>query len=64
MEALKQSPERTVITVRSAAGSLPGADLLILFPNKTWKLATTDTHGRGDRRFTRDPSSDDGVRGR
>ena len=45
VEALKQSPMRTVITVRSAAGSLLGADLLILFPNKTWKLATTDTHG-------------------
>ena len=46
VEALKQSPVRTVITVRSAAGSLPGADLLILFPNKTWKLATTDAHGK------------------
>ena len=45
VEALKQSPVRTVITVRSAAGSLPDANLLILFPNKTWKLATTDTHG-------------------
>ena len=46
VEALNQSPVRIVITVRSAAGSLPGADLLILFPNKTWKLATTDTHGK------------------
>ena len=45
VEELKQSPVRAVITVRSAAGSLSGADLLILFPNKTWKLATTDTHG-------------------
>ena len=45
VEALKQSPVRTVITVRSAVGFLPGADLLILFPNKTWKLATTDAHG-------------------
>ena len=39
------SPARTVITVRSGGRPLPGADLLALFPNKTWKRATTDEAG-------------------
>lgn len=39
------SPARTVITVRSDGRPLPGADLLALFPNKTWKRATTDEAG-------------------
>ena len=41
----EQSPARTVISVRSGGRSLAGADLLLLFPNKTWTQATTDEQG-------------------
>ena len=41
----ERSPARAVISVRSHGRSLPGADLLLLFPNKTWKQATTDEEG-------------------
>ncbi len=41
----EQSPARTVITVWSAGRPLPGAQLLTLFPNKTWKSATTNEDG-------------------
>ena len=41
----ERSPARTVISVRSDGRSLPGADLLLLFPNRTWKRATTDEQG-------------------
>ena len=34
-----------VITVHHADGPLAGADILVLFPNKTWKLAATDENG-------------------
>ncbi|MDE0407671.1 MAG: putative DNA binding domain-containing protein [Alphaproteobacteria bacterium] len=40
-----RSPARAVISVRSGGRSLPGTDLLLLFPNKTWKQATTDEQG-------------------
>ena len=43
--AQEQSPAHAVITVRSVGQPLPGADLLTLFPNKTWKRATTDEAG-------------------
>ena len=43
--AQEQSPARAVITVRSVGQPLLGADLLTLFPNKTWKRATTDEDG-------------------
>ena len=43
--AQEQSPARVVITVRSGGQPLLGADLLALFPNKTWKRATTDEAG-------------------
>ena len=43
--AQQQSPARVVITVRTAGLPLPSADLLALFPNKTWKHATTDQNG-------------------
>ncbi|MCY4353927.1 MAG: putative DNA binding domain-containing protein [Truepera sp.] len=43
--AQEQSPARVVITVRSAGQPLLGADLLTLFPNKTWKRSTTDENG-------------------
>ena len=43
--AQEQSPACAVITVRSAGQPLPDADLLTLFPNKTWKRAATDENG-------------------
>ena len=40
------SPARAVVTVRSGDRPLPGADVLVLFPNRTWKRAATDEEGR------------------
>ena len=45
---LEQSPARAVITVRSAGRPMAGADVLALFPNKTWKRATTDDNGEAE----------------
>ncbi len=39
------SPSRAVISVRSLGQALSGVDLLLLFPNKTWKQAITDARG-------------------
>ena len=39
------SPATVVIPVGSGHQPLPGADLLLLYPNKTWKRATTDKWG-------------------
>ena len=39
------SPARVLITVRADDRPLGGAQLLVLFPNKTWKQATTDAQG-------------------
>ena len=41
----ERSPARAVVSVRSGGRSLPGTDLLLLFPNRTWKRATTDDQG-------------------
>ena len=41
----ERSPARAVISVRSGGRPLSGTDLLLLFPNKTWKRATTDEQG-------------------
>ena len=41
----EQSAARVVVTVRCAGDPLAGADVLALFPNNTWKRATTDEHG-------------------
>ena len=41
----EHSPACAVITVRSAGQPLPGADVLALFPNKTWKRSTTNNDG-------------------
>ncbi len=41
----ERSPARAVISVRSDGRLLPDADLLVLFPDKTWKRATTDRQG-------------------
>ena len=45
---LEVSPAQTVITVHFLGHPLPGADLLVLFPNKTWKRATTDANGEAN----------------
>ena len=40
------APAHTVVSVRSHLGKpLTGATVLVLFPDKTWKLATTDVNG-------------------
>ncbi len=36
---------RAVVTVRAEGRPLPGADVLVLFPNRTWKQAVADEHG-------------------
>ena len=41
----ERSPALAVISVRSGDRPLPGADILLLFPNKTWKRATSDEQG-------------------
>ena len=41
----EHSPARAVVSVRSGGRPLSGADLLLLFPNKTWTRATTDEQG-------------------
>ena len=46
--SLELSASRAVITVWCAGRSVPGVDLLVLFPNKTWKQATTDADGEAN----------------
>ena len=41
----ESSSARTVVSVRSDGQPLAGADLLLLFPNRTWKRASTDGQG-------------------
>ena len=36
---------RVVVTVRADGRPLPGADVLALFPNRTWKQAVANDHG-------------------
>ena len=43
--SLESTPARAVVTVRCAGQPLPGADLLLLFPNKTWKRMSTNEDG-------------------
>ncbi len=43
--SLESTPARAVITVWCAGQPLPNADVLALFPNKTWKRETTDENG-------------------
>ena len=45
--SLVSTPANAVISVRSAGEPLLGVDVLVLFPNKTWKRATTDANGDG-----------------
>ncbi len=42
---LDRSAARATITVRCGAQALADADVLVLFPNKTWRHVTTDGHG-------------------
>ena len=46
--ALEHSPARVVITVRSGGEPLPGSDVLVLFPNRTWQRAATDGNGEAE----------------
>ncbi len=39
------SPARVLVTVRAGDQPLSDAEVLVLFPNKTWKRATTDVLG-------------------
>ena len=42
---LDPSPAVATVTVHGAGRPLPGVDLLILFPNRTWREAITDQEG-------------------
>ncbi|MDE2732054.1 MAG: putative DNA binding domain-containing protein [Bacteroidota bacterium] len=42
---LDQSPAQVVITVCNADLPIPDAELLVLFPNKTWIRSTSNQHG-------------------
>ena len=42
---LEPSPAQPTLTVYEAGKPLADVDLLVLFPNKTWKRASTDEHG-------------------
>ena len=41
----ESSPAQAAVTVRCAGRPVPRAELLILFPNNTWKQASTDPDG-------------------
>lgn len=43
--SLELTPASPVITVRHDGRPLAGAEVLVLFPNKTWKHAVTDENG-------------------
>ena len=45
--AQEESPARAIITAWSSGRPVPGIDLLVLFPNKTWQQAAR-CGGRGD----------------
>ena len=42
---LAATSSRVVVNVRAEGRPLPGADVLLLFPNATWKQAVTDENG-------------------
>lgn len=42
------TPSDAIITVHAAGDPIVGADVLVLFPNKTWQRATTDERGEVD----------------
>lgn len=43
--SLEIAPASAVVSVRSGERPLPGAEVLALFPNNTWKRAVTDDYG-------------------
>ena len=43
--ATEATPAQAVIMCRHRGRPVPGVELLVLFPNKTWKPATTDENG-------------------
>lgn len=43
--SLEPTPATPVVAVRCDGAPLPGADILALFPNKTWRRASTDANG-------------------
>ena len=45
---LELVPSDAVITIHSGGEPVIGADVLALFPNKTWQRATTDENGEAD----------------
>ncbi len=45
---LQLTPSDATVTVHSAGEPLAGVDVLALFPNKTWRRATTDEAGEAD----------------
>lgn len=45
---LEITPSDAIITVHNAGEPIVGADVLVLFPNKTWQQATTDEKGEVD----------------
>lgn len=45
---LELVPSDAIITVHSEGEPIVGADVLVLFPNKTWQRATTDGNGEVD----------------
>lgn len=45
---LELAPAHATVTVHSGGEPLPGVEVLVLFPNKTWQRATTDENGEAD----------------
>ena len=43
--SLEPTPATPVVAVRCGGAPLPGADILALFPNKTWRRASTNVNG-------------------
>lgn len=45
---LESTPSTMEVVVRSGGEPLPEIDVLVLFPNKTWKRGVTDTNGKAE----------------
>lgn len=43
--SLEFAPAQATVLVRSSGGPLPGADVLVLFPNNTWNRSVTGENG-------------------
>ena len=42
---LEQTPSNATVIVRTKGAPIAGVEVLVLFPNKTWQLSTTDEYG-------------------